>query len=468
MQPRLFEGDHCAVGPSGELVFNGVNVGRLAQEFGTPFFLISERILEDNCRRFAEGFPEIKDFRIYYSVKTNFETEVLRTIRRFGAGAEISGELDLHVALKAGFQPHDIVFDGPCKTDRELTLAVQNRIRLINAESVDEIQRIDALGEALDRIIDIGVRIDPMTRRPYYDKVITTYKQKFGFHIDRCQEAFQVIRRCRHVRLVGINAHIGSQILAPGLYVEALNALFRLAADLRRDGLSVSEINIGGGFPAQSMRNLRLSRRMLGAKLLERFNLLEKRTPSIEEFGGIIARCYKDNCRTYGFTPRLTTEPGRSLVNNACVLVGRVRLTKSHWIFTDISVNDVPENLFFTEWRVFFPNRMLEPPIGKANISGPTLSTYDVLFFQKEVPKLAVGDPVAIFDTGGYSIPRSNQFTRPRNGVYFLDKGGQIRLIRRRETVEDVVRMQVWDEPGTAMDMPRLVTASTGACRGEL
>lgn len=461
MQQRLFEGDNCVIGQRGELVFNGVNLGQLAREFGTPFFLISEHTLEENYRRFIKSFTELKGFRIYYSVKTNFETEVLRTLRRCGAGAEISGELDLHVALKAGFQPDDIIFDGPCKTDRELTLAVQNRIRLINTESVDEIQRINALGEALGRTIDIGVRIDPMTRRPYYDKVITTYKQKFGFHINRCREAFEAIRRCRHVRLVGIHAHIGSQILAPGLYVEALNALFRLAAQLRRDGFSVSELNIGGGFPAQSMRNLRLSRRMLGAKLLERFNLLEKRTPSIEEFGSAITRCYEANCRTYGFTPRVTTEPGRSLVNNACVLVGRVRLIKSNWIFTDISVNDIPENLFFTEWRVFFPDRMLEPPIGKANISGPTLSTYDVIFFQKEMPRLGIGDPIVIFDTGGYSIPRANQFTRPRNAVYFLDRQGRIRLIRRRETVQDVVRMQVWDEEGTAADTPRLVAAST-------
>lgn len=462
MQSRLFEGDRCDLGPNGELVFDKVDLGRLSQTLGTPFFLISERILEENCGRFMQGFSKLEDFRMYYSVKTNFETEVLRTLRRFGAGAEISGELDLHVALKAGFQPHDIVFDGPCKTDRELKLAVQNRIRLINAESVDEIRRIDALGETLGRIIDIGVRIDPMTRRPYYDKVISTYKQKFGFHISQCREAFQAIRRCRHVCLVGINAHIGSQILAPALYVEALNGLFRLAADLRRDGFDVSEINIGGGFPAQSMRNLRLSRRMLGAKLLEQFNLLEKRTPTIEEFGENITRCYEDNCRTYGFRPRLTTEPGRSLVNNACVLVGRVRLIKSNWIFTDISVNDVPENLFFTEWRVFFPSKALEPSVGKANISGPTLSTYDVLFFQKEIPELAVGDPIAIFDTGGYSIPRANQFTRPRNAVYFIDAQKEVRLIRRRETVEDVVQMQIWGEQTSSNDRPSLMAVVAG------
>lgn len=446
MQAQLFDSDKCVVGPAGELVFDGIDLGDLVRKNETPFFLASEGILEDNFRRFTSGFASIQDFGVYYSVKTNFETGVLRTWRRLGAGAEISGELDLHVALKAGFEPDRIVFDGPCKTDRELRIAVEHRIRAINAESVDEIRRIDAIGKAAGRTIDIGVRISPQTRAPYYDKMIKTYKQKFGFPIEACREAFDTVRACRHVRLVGINTHLGSQLLSPGAYVEGLNAMYRLAADLASDGFPVTEVNIGGGFPAQSMRNLRLSRRVRAAKVLERFNMLERQTPGIEDFGRAIAACYETNRRARGFAPRLTTEPGRSLVNNALVLVGRVRLVKANWVFTDLSINDLPENLFFTERRVFFPGKLREQPVGRAIVSGPTLATNDVLFFEKEIPRLAAGDPIVVFDAGGYSIPRANQFTRPRNPVFFLGKDGTMRLIRRRETVDDVVRMQMWDE----------------------
>jgi diaminopimelate decarboxylase len=449
MPPKLYENDRAIVGPRGELVFDGVDLGRLARERETPFFLISQEILEQNYRRLLQGFSTIKDFGVYYSVKTNFESGVLQTLRGLGAGAEISGDLDLHVVLKAGFSPDQIVFDGPCKTDRELEHAIERRIRIINVESVDEIRRVDALGRAHGRVIDIGVRLDPMTRRPYYDKLITTYKQKFGFRIADSAEAFAAIRACRNVRLIGLHAHIGSQIMNPALYVEALTALFRLTADLRRSGLTIEEINIGGGFPAQSLRALRLARRVRGARLLERLQMLEKRIPSTEDFGRTISECYHTNSRAHGLAPRLTVEPGRMLVNNACVLVGRVRLLKPNWVFTDMSHNEMPENLFFTEWRVFFPDKMTQPLVSQANVSGPTLSTYDVLFFQKEIPALEVGDPVAIFDMGGYAIPRANQFTRPRSGVYFLRRDGDLRLIRRRETVEDVVRMQVWDRfPG--------------------
>jgi diaminopimelate decarboxylase len=446
MRPRLFESDHCRVTAEGRLLFDGVDLTDLVARRQGAMFLISERILSENYARLVQGFASVPSFAAYYSVKTNFETEVLRTLRRLGAGAEISGDLDLHVALKAGFSPSRIVFDGPCKTTEELERAVEQRIRCINVESVEEIHTLESIAAARGITVDVGVRIDPMTRRPYYDKLITTYKQKFGFHIHHADEAFQAVRASRHLRLVGINAHIGSQILAPGLYVEALDAMFGLAAALRGRGFPLEEINVGGGFPAQSMRHLRLTRRMRGAKLLERFGWLEKRTPPIDEFGRTIADCYAANARRHGFSPTLSIEPGRSLVNNACVLLGRVRRSKPNWLFTDLSINEVAENLFFTEWRVFFPSRMHEPPVGKANISGPTLSTYDVLFFQKDVPALVPGDPVAIFDTGGYSITRANQFTKPRNPVYFVTRDGDIRLIRRRETVEDVVQPQVWDD----------------------
>ena len=445
MHPGLYENDRSTVGPRGELVFDGVDLGRLARERETPFFLISQGILEQNYRRLVEGFSTVENFGLYYSVKTNFETGVLQTVRDLGAGAEISGDLDLHVVLKTGFTPDKIVFDGPCKTDRELEHAIQRGIRLINVESVDEIRRVDALAKAHGRVVDIGVRLDPLTQGPVYGKLITTYKQKFGFLVGTYGEAFTAIRACRNLRLIGLHAHIGSQIMNPALYVEALTTMFREAADLRRSGVTIEEINVGGGFPAQSLRALRLNRRVRGARLLERFGMLEKRVPPIEEFGRAISECYRTNSRTHGFAPRLTIEPGRMLVNNASVLVGRVRLLKRNWVFADISHNEMPENLFFAEWRVYFPDKMGQPSVRQANVSGPTLSTYDVLFFQKDIPALEVGDPIAIFDVGGYAIPRANQFTRPRNGVYFLRRDGELRLVRRRETVEDVVRMQVWD-----------------------
>ncbi|WP_337286644.1 alanine racemase [Candidatus Methylomirabilis sp.] len=445
MQQRLFEGDNCTIGQSGELIFNGVDLGRLAREYETPYYLISENILRANCRRFMAGFEGVPGFRVYYSVKTNYESGVLQCLRDLGFGVEISGGLDLLACRRAGFQPEDIVFDGPCKSEEELRQAIDLGIHLINVESELELQTIDRLARERGRIVPVGIRIDPIVKNPSYSKLISTYKQKFGFPIDRCDSVFELANRCKNVQVVGLHAHIGSQILSPELYVKNLSILFELAARLKKNSLNILEVNIGGGFPAPSTRHLRVSRRMKGAELLDRINLLEARPPEIGEFGRSIQGAYEEACRRWDIRPILATEPGRSLVSNTCVVIGRVRVIKDRWVFTDISINDVPENLFFSEFRVFFPGKMRENWVKKAHLSGPTLATNDVILFETAVPELQAGDPIAIFDTGAYSITRANQFTRPRSAVYFLRSDGRIEVIRRRERPEDVLSMQVWN-----------------------
>jgi diaminopimelate decarboxylase len=462
MADTLFPTDRAEIGPAGQLIFDGVDLCRLAQEYETPCYLISENILRANYRRFMAGFEGVPGFRVYYSVKTNYESRVLQCLRDLGSGVEISGALDLLACRRAGFRPEDIVFDGPCKSEEELRQAIDLGIHLINVESELELQTIDRLAREKGRIVPVGIRIDPIVKNPSYSKLISTYKQKFGFPIDRCDPVFELANRCKSVQVVGLHAHIGSQIKSPDLYVKNLNVLFELAARLKKNGLKILEVNIGGGFPAQSMRHLRVSRRMKGARLLERINLLEARPPEIGEFGRSIQRGYEEACQRWNVKPILTTEPGRSLVSNTCVVVGRVRVIKDRWVFTDISINDVPENLFFSEFRVFFPDKMRERWVKTAHLSGPTLATNDVILFEADVPELQPGDPIAIFDTGAYSISRANQFTRPRSAVHFLRSDGRIEVIRHRERPEDVLSMQVWDDQDEASESRERSAAVAG------
>jgi len=140
----------------------------------------------------------------------------------------------------------------------------------------------------------------------------------------------------------------------------------------------------------------------------------------------------------------LAAEPGRSIVSNISLLVGNILLIKGRWAFTDISVNSLSDNIFFAERDFVIANKLNRKKEIRLNISGPTLSTPDVIFLNKKVPKLETGDIIAISDTGAYSIGRSTQFTRPRIAVYFKDKKGRITKIRREETYEDVLKCQVW------------------------
>jgi diaminopimelate decarboxylase len=437
--------DRSDVTPGGQLIYDGVDLCSMAVEHPTPFYLLSERVLTANYEKFVAAFAGLSGFKPYFSVKTNYESGVLCTLRALGAGAEISGALDFEATRRAGFRPQDVVFDGPSKTEDDLRAAIEFGVHLINVECQSELQLIDRLARERRRVVKVGVRIDPVIKNPSYGKLISTYKQKFGFPVNESGPIFELAKHCRNVQVVGLHAHIGSQITAPALYATNLTVLMDLAASLKARGVTISEINLGGGFPARSMTQLRVSRRMRFARLLERLGKLETPVPDIQAYAAAIRTSYEDNCRRLGIKPVLTTEPGRSLVSNAGVVVGRVRVVKGSWVFTDVSINDVPENLFFSEFRLFYPSRMREPRTRTVHLSGPTLATNDVVMFDVEAPDLRPGDPIAIFDTGAYSISRSNQFTRPRSGVFYIGADGAVRPIRRRETVEDVMRMQVWD-----------------------
>ncbi|MFT4572349.1 MAG: diaminopimelate decarboxylase, partial [Candidatus Binatia bacterium] len=147
-----------------------------------------------------------------------------------------------------------------------------------------------------------------------------------------------------------------------------------------------------------------------------------------------------------GLDIKLSLEPGRVICANAQMVVGHIEIVKNNWVFTDISINDVPENLFFSEWRLVMPGVRPDAKGKEYNIAGPTLATQDVLYFQREMAGAKEGAPVCLLDAGAYSIARANQFTRPRNAVYAIMDNGEIELVRRAETVEDVLVTQVWSE----------------------
>ncbi len=440
--------EHFVWEPSGRAALDGYDLAELAERFPTPFYLISEGQLRDNYRRLVRAFSAVEGLRTYYSIKSNFESIVLRTLASEGCGGEISGALDLELVRRAGMPPKQVVFDGPCKTEADLQEALLWGIHLVNIESLTEARLLDRIAAKLGRVVDVGMRVDPLLAKPYYDKVITTYKKKFGLPLDQAREAAREINRMPHLRLVGLMTHIGSQVFTPQRYLATLDRLFKLIGELAADGIEIAELNLGGGYPAQSMRNLRLSRRFVIARLLERMNRIEVEAKSIDEFGAAISERYHSLVRSTGHRPILALEPGRCLVSNAGMVIGKIRVIKNDWLFTDISINDVPENLFFSEWRLVVPGEKPNARGRQFNVAGSTLATQDVLYFKREVPGAREGRPIAVLDTGAYCIARANQFTRPRSAAYAIREDGSIEVVRRAETVEDVLSTQVWPDVG--------------------
>jgi diaminopimelate decarboxylase len=442
---------------SGKAVFDGYDVAELARSYPTPFYLLSQKQIRSNFQQFQQAFAGADGgISIYYSVKSNFESMVLSTLADMGCGAEISGAMDMELAKRAHMKPEQVVYDGPYKPVEDIEAALDWGIHIINIESLTEARVLNDIAKKRGRKLDVGIRIDPLLSKPYYDKVISTYRMKFGFPIDQAAAAGREISAMSNLNLVGLMTHIGSQVFQPTRYITTIDKMFDLALALKQSGIEIREMNFGGGYPAQSMRNLRLSRRFVLARILEKFNRIDVQAASIHDFGTRMTQRFNERKRASGLNIRMAVEPGRCIASNACIVVGKVLIIKNDWLFLDVSINNLPENLFFSEWRTAYPGHRPNEYSRKYNVSGPTLATQDVHFFQRDVPNLKEGDPIAILDTGAYSIARSNQFTKPRVAVYSVNDAGKVEMVRRPESVDDVLVMQVWqDRDATAAAQER-------------
>ena len=248
---------------NGKAVYDGYDLAELAKQYPTPFYLFSQKQLRANYEQFQKAFSHVEGMRTYYSVKSNFESMILSTLADMGCGAEISGALDMELAKRANMKPEQVVFDGPYKPEEDIEAALEWGVHIINIESLTEAREINAIAGRMGRKVNVGIRIDPLLSKPYYDKVIATYRKKFGFPIDQAADAGAEVAKLENLNLVGIMTHIGSQVFHPTRYVTTIEKIFDLCKALKARGIDIEEINMGGGYPAQSMRNLRLSRRCL-------------------------------------------------------------------------------------------------------------------------------------------------------------------------------------------------------------
>ena len=178
--------DYFTHDPSGKATFDGYDLADLAESYPTPFYLFSQKQLRNNFEQFKQAFAGVEGgLSVYYSVKSNFESMILKTLADMGCGAEISGAMDMELAKRAGMKPDQVVFDGPYKPDEDLEAALDWGVHLINIESMTEAKALNDIAVRRGCTVNVGIRIDPLLSKPYYDKVISTYRKKFGLPIDQ-------------------------------------------------------------------------------------------------------------------------------------------------------------------------------------------------------------------------------------------------------------------------------------------
>jgi diaminopimelate decarboxylase len=410
-----------------------VPVRVLAETYGTPLWVYSKATLLHHLTQLQKAFAAV-DPLICYSIKTNGNLGICRLMHEHGSGFDVTSGGELYRALQAGSKGEKIVFAGVGKTDTEFRTALANNVFLFNVESEEELHALADVAKAVGKPASVALRVNPDLPPKTHAKTDTSVKGvKFGLDIDTVLDVARGVLGNPHVRIVGLHMHLGSPILSVDPYRAGVAKGVKLIEELRKQGHPISVMNMGGGFG--------IHYRKQEARPAQAF--ADVIVPAVQE-----TRC------------RLVLEPGRFIVGNAGILVGRVLYNKEtggkHYVIQDAAMNDLIRPTLYDSFHRIWP---VEPAAGvaappedyetdipgtiKQDVVGPVCESGDFLAKDRRLPLLSRGDYLAVFSAGAYGMAMSSNYnSRPRAAEVMVD-GATHRLVRRRETFEDLVRPEV-------------------------
>lgn len=413
----------------GELFCEHVPVRRIADEVGTPTYVYSAATLVDHYNRIAGAFSELRPI-ICFSIKSCQNIHIARLLADRGAGMDVVSGGELYRALKAGTDPKKIVYAGVGKTDKEINEAIDAGIGWFNIESEDELENLIAIAGGRKEQVRAALRVNPNVD-PKTHRYTTTGKKetKFGVDIERARRVFKQYGKDKFVQLCGIHLHIGSPVNSVDPYVQAINKALALIEDLRSDGHTIDTLDIGGGFGAHYEA--------------------EEAPPAVDYAGQIVPLLKDTNLQ-------VILEPGRSIAANAGILVARTLYMKSsgdrQFAIIDAAMSDLIRPTLYEAYHFVWPVKpgadFIPKERGKTvqfngtiemDVVGPICETGDCLAKARQLPPMKRGDLLAVFSAGAYGFVMASHYNSRPNVAEVLVEGDKFRVIRRRETYEDLI-----------------------------
>jgi len=417
----------------GQLNCEDVPIAKLADRFGTPLYVYSQNAILETLNALKTAFAEVNPL-ICYSVKANSNLGILKVMAAHGSAFDVVSEGELYRVQLAGGAPEKTVFAGVGKTEHEIKAGLEAGVLMFNVESEAELDAIARVAAAIGKVAPIALRVNPDVD-PKTHRYISTGKKesKFGMDIERAQRVAEIAVTIPSIRMIGVHMHIGSQITTTEPYASAVAKGVELVGRLRKLGHPIAWYNMGGGYG---------------------INYKGHEAQPVEEFARVIVPGIKaTNCR-------LVIEPGRVIVGNVGILVSRVLYTKQsgekRFLIQDAAMNDLIRPALYESfhriWPVALPPGMPSAPADNGtvvpgtalwDVVGPVCESGDFLAKDRPLPALDRGALLATFSAGAYGmVMASNYNTRPRAAEVLVD-GSHARLVRRRETYEDLVSPEV-------------------------
>ena len=403
---------------NGQLHVESVALSDIAMRFGTPCYVYSRAALESALDEFQQELTGI-DSLVCFAVKANANLAVLNLFARRGAGFDIVSVGELKRALAAGADPKKIVFSGVGKSAAEMTFALETGILCFNIESAPELDRLNEVAISLGKKAPISLRVNPNVDAKTHPYISTGLKEnKFGVAYEDALKIYQRAATLPGIEVTGIDCHIGSQLLDPSPFAEALDKLLQLIDQLAASGIALHHIDLGGG---------------LGIRYKD------EEAPTVKSYLQPLLQELSNR------KLKILLEPGRRLVGNAGALLTRVEYLKTgevkNFAIIDAAMNDLTRPALYDAWHDIVP---VVPRNGEPShweIVGPICESSDFLGHDRALT-LAPGDLLAVLSAGAYGMSMSSNYNaRPRVAEVMVD-GEQVHLVRRRETVEELYALE--------------------------
>ena len=399
-----------------QLYVEDLPVKQLAEEFGTPLYIYSRATLERHWHAFDSALGEHPHL-ICYAVKANSNIGILNVMAKLGSGFDIVSQGELERVLAAGGEASKVVFSGVAKSRSEIMRALEVGIRCFNVESIAELYHINQIAGEMGKVAPISLRVNPDVDAHTHPYISTGLKEnKFGVSVDEAREVYKLAATLPHVKITGMDCHIGSQLTELQPFLDATDRLIRLMEQLKEDGITLKHLDLGGG---------------LGV------TYTDETPPHPSDYAMALLNKLKDYEDL-----EIILEPGRAITANAGILVAKVQYLKSNesrnFAITDTGMNDmIRPALYEAYMNIIEIDRTLGREKAIYDVVGPVCETSDFLGKQRELA-IAEGDYIAQRSAGAYGASMSSNYnSRPRTAEVLVD-GNKAHLIRRRENLSEL------------------------------
>jgi len=399
-----------------QLYVEDLPVKQLSEEFGTPLYIYSRATLERHWHAFDSALGKHPHL-ICYAVKANSNIGILNVMAKLGSGFDIVSQGELERVLAAGGEASKVVFSGVAKSRAEIMRALEVGIRCFNVESIAELHHINQIAGEMGKVAPISLRVNPDVDAHTHPYISTGLKEnKFGVSVDEAREVYKLAATLSHVKITGMDCHIGSQLTELQPFLDATDRLIRLMEQLKEDGITLKHLDLGGG---------------LGV------TYTDETPPHPSDYATALLNKLKDYEDL-----EIILEPGRAIAANAGILVAKVQYLKTNesrnFAITDTGMNDmIRPALYEAYMNIIEIDRTLERERAIYDVVGPVCETSDFLGKQRELA-IAEGDYIAQRSAGAYGASMSSNYnSRPRTAEVLVD-GDKVHLIRRRENLSEL------------------------------